>query len=95
MRSDLKVYENKILLLDRCDRAVDEFITNSEILEGEDSIRTSFHRTIGKYIGFVVHGVNLTLFTFGANKSEKTLSLFSDESHSGTLSLIVETLFVI
>ena len=35
-RIDLKIYENKISLLDQYDRAVDEFITNGAILESAD-----------------------------------------------------------
>jgi hypothetical protein len=54
-RNDLKVYENKISLLDQYDRAIDEFITNGAILETSDAIRSTFESTIGKYLGFVVH----------------------------------------
>ena len=41
-RIDLKVYENKISLLDQYDRAIDEFITNGAILETSDAIRSTF-----------------------------------------------------
>ena len=92
-RIDLKVYENKISLLDQYDRAIDEFITNGAILESSDAIRTTFESTIGKYLGFVVHGVNLTIFTFGAKGSGKTFSLQGNENESGVLGLLVESLF--
>jgi hypothetical protein len=92
-RTDLKVYENKISLLDQYDRAIDEFITNGAILESSDAIRNTFESTVGKYIGFVVHGVNLTLFTFGAKSSGKTFSLQGNQNESGILGLLVETLF--
>ena len=92
-RNDLKVFENKISLLDQYDRAVDEFITNGAILESSDAIRNTFESTIGKYLGFVVHGVNLTLFTFGAKGSGKTFSLHGNQSESGILGLLIETLF--
>ena len=86
-RTDLKVYENKISLLDQYDRAIDEFITNGAILESSDAIRNTFESTVGKYIGFVVHGVNLTLFTFGAKSSGKTFSLQGNQNESGILGL--------
>ena len=92
-RNDLKIYENKISLLDQYDRAIDEFITNGAILETADSIRSTFDSTIGKYLGFVVHGVNLSIFTFGAKGSGKTFSLQGNNSESGVLSLLVENLF--
>ena len=92
-RTDLKVYENKISLLDQYDRAIDEFITNGAILESSDAIRNTFESTVGKYIGFVVHGVNLTLFTFGAKSSGKTFSLQGNQNESGILGLLIETLF--
>jgi len=92
-RIDLKVYENKISLLDQYDRAIDEFITNGAILETSDAIRSTFESTIGKYLGFVVHGVNLTIFTFGAKGSGKTFSLQGNENESGVLGLLVESLF--
>ena len=92
-RVDLKVYENKISLLDQYDRAIDEFITNGAILESSDAIRSTFESTIGKYLGFVVHGVNLTIFTFGAKGSGKTFSLQGNENESGVLGLLVESLF--
>ena len=92
-RIDLKIYENKISLLDQYDRAVDEFITNGAILESADAIRNTFESTVGKYLGFVVHGVNLTIFTFGAKGSGKTFSLQGNQSESGVLGLLVETLF--
>ena len=92
-RVDLKVYENKISLLDQYDRAIDEFITNGAILESSDAIRSTFESTIGKYLGFVVHGVNLTIFTFGAKGSCKTFSLQGNENESGVLGLLVESLF--
>ena len=92
-RTDLKVYENKISLLDQYDRAIDEFITNGAILESSDAIRNTFESTVGKYIGFVVHGVNLTLFTFGGKSSGKTFSLQGNQNESGILGLLVETLF--
>ena len=92
-RVDLKVYENKISLLDQYDRAIDEFITNGAILETTDAIRNTFESTIGKYLGFVVHGVNLTIFTFGAKGSGKTFSLQGNENESGVLGLLVESLF--
>ena len=92
-RTDLKVYENKISLLDQYDRAIDEFITNGAILESSDAIRNTFESTVGKYIGFVVHGVNLTLFTFGGKSSGKTFSLQGNQNESGILGLLIETLF--
>ena len=92
-RIDLKVYENKISLLDQYDRAIDEFITNGAILETSDAIRSTFESTIGKYLGFVVHGVNLTIFTFGAKGSGKTFALQGNENESGVLGLLVESLF--
>ena len=92
-RNDLKVYENKISLLDQYDRAIDEFITNGAILETSDAIRSTFESTIGKYLGFVVHGVNLTIFTFGSKGSGKTFSLQGNENESGVLGLLVESLF--
>ena len=92
-RNDLKVYENKISLLDQYDRAIDEFITNGAILESTDAIRNTFESTIGKYLGFVVHGVNLTIFTFGSKGSGKTFSLQGNENESGVLGLLVESLF--
>ena len=92
-RIDLKVYENKISLLDQYDRAIDEFITNGAILETSDAIRSTFESTIGKYLGFVVHGVNLTIFTFGGKGSGKTFSLQGNENESGVLGLLVESLF--
>ena len=92
-RIDLKIYENKISLLDQYDRAVDEFITNGAILESADAIRNTFESTVGKYLGFVVHGVNLSIFTFGSKGSGKTFSLQGNQSESGVLGLLVETLF--
>lgn len=92
-RTDLKVFENKISLLDQYDRAVDEFITNGAILESSDAIRNTFESTVGKYLGFVVHGVNLTIFTFGAKGSGKSFALQGSQSESGLLGLLVETLF--
>ena len=74
-RTDLKIFEQKISLLDQYDRAIEDFATNGAILETADAIRTTFSSTVGKYINFVVHGVNLTLFTFGAKSSGKTFCL--------------------
>lgn len=92
-RTDLRIYENKISLLDQYDRAVDEFITNGAILESNDSIRNTFESTIGKYLGFVVHGVNLSIFTFGSKGSGKSFALQGNQNESGLLPLMVETLF--
>ena len=92
-RTDLKIFEQKISLLDQYDRAIEDFATNGAILETADAIRTTFSSTVGKYINFVVHGVNLTLFTFGAKSSGKTFCLQGNQNESGLLGLIVETLF--
>lgn len=93
VRTDLRVYENKISLLDNYDRAIDEFITNGAILDQPDAIRQTFDSTIGKYLGFVVHGVNLTLFTFGSKSSGKSFALLGSQNESGILPLLVENLF--
>ena len=41
-RQDLRIFENKISLLDQYDRAVDEFITNGTIFDGVDAFRQNF-----------------------------------------------------
>ncbi|MCQ2816484.1 MAG: hypothetical protein MJ252_04370 [archaeon] len=93
IRADLRIFENKISLQDNYDRPTDEFITNGAILDTPDAIRSTFESTIGKYLGFVVHGVNLTIFTFGSKSSGKTFCLNGSQNESGILPLLVENVF--
>jgi hypothetical protein len=99
-RKDLRVYENKISLLDQYDRgrlllivAVDEFVTNGQILEHADAFRTSFDSIFRKYVHAVLQGINFTLFTFGAKSSGKSYALEGSNTESGIYSLLVENIF--
>jgi hypothetical protein len=94
-RQDLRIYENKISLLDPYDRAVDEFITNGAILDGVDVIRNNFDPIFRKYLNAITQGINLTIFTFGAKSTGKSFCLEGNANESGFYSLLLENLFLI
>jgi hypothetical protein len=94
-RKDLRIYDNKISLLDQYDRAVDEFVTNGHILEHNDPFRTSFDQVFKKYVHAIIQGINFTCFTFGAKSSGKSFALEGNSNESGIYSLLVENIFML
>ena len=94
-RQDLRIYENKISLLDKYDRPVEEFITNGTIFEQTDSFRNNFDNIFKKYLAALIQGVNFTIFTFGPKSTGKTFSLEGNTNESGVYSLFIENLFTI
>lgn len=94
-RQDLRVFENKISLLDQYDRSVDEFITNGAILDTVDAFRINFNSIFKKYISAIIQGINLNIFTCGSKSSGKSFSLEGNANESGIYSLLMENIFMI
>lgn len=94
-RQDLRIYENKISLLDPYDRAVDEFITNGAILDGIDVMRNNFDQIFRKYLNAITQGINLTIFSFGGKSTGKSFCFEGNANESGLYTLLLENLFMI
>lgn len=92
-RQDLKIYDNKISLLDQYDMPRDEFITNGAIFEQADAFRINFDHNFSKYITALVQGVNYSLITFGSKSSGKTFALEGNTSEDGLYSLFISNIF--
>ena len=45
-KQDVRVYQNKVSILDQYDRAVDEFIANGAVYETFDSFKTDYEDSV-------------------------------------------------